>query len=398
MNFLINKCITNTLSIIILYFIYNQTIYSQLDSIERSIHKQDTVLIRDSIIFKDSALITKNEIPTISRETYIITAVGDIMPGTDYPDPDYLPPNNDCMPSFKYIKEHLTGDIVFGNLEGSIAGEMGSPKNCKNPDACYVFRIPEEYIKCIKYAGFNLLSVANNHVNDFGPEGRNNSAKVLSQSEIYFAGFETHPYTIFEKEGIKYGFAAFAPNTGTLDMLNINNAGKIARHLDSICDVVIISMHGGAEGKDFQFVTRETEFFYTNNRGNVYNFAHAVIDAGADLVLGHGPHVTRGVEMYKKKFIAYSLGNFSTYKRFNISGPNGIAPILQIHIKNNGDFVKAKLIPVKQIGEGIPVYDSANTVKTKLLELTNHDFPEQNIIIDSCNWIYFKNTGTITGN
>ncbi|MGY4383539.1 hypothetical protein ACVWYN_000558 [Pedobacter sp. UYP24] len=101
----------------------------------------------------------------------------------------------------------------------------------------------------------------------------------------------------------------------------------------------------GGEGSKFEHVLKQDEIFYKENRGNIYKFAHAVIDAGADVVLGHGPHVTRAVEVYKNRFIAYSLGNFCAYGMFNLSGSNGIAPLLNLKIKPNGEFITASICP-----------------------------------------------------
>ena len=129
----------------------------------------------------------------------------------------------------------------------------------------------------------------------------------------------THPWTIFEKGGVTYGFAAFAPNKGCMDLKDYQGAARITAMLDSLADVVIISFHGGAEGKDHQHVVRGDEEYLGNNRGSVYRFAHDVVDAGADVVFGHGPHVTRALELYKDRLICYSLGNFATYRRFNLS-------------------------------------------------------------------------------
>lgn len=327
----------------------------------------------------------------IDSNLTLISAVGDIMLGTDYPEEKYLPPGNNCMLGMENIIPYLEGDIVFGNIEGVFAGEKGIPKECKNPDQCYVFRMPVDYINCIKEAGFNLVSVANNHVNDFGPEGRENTANVLTDANIRFAGFISHPYIDFIIDSIKYGFCAFAPNKGTVNLNNINNAIKIVSKLNAICDIVIVSIHGGAEGKDHQHVTREDEIFYGHNRGNIYEFAHNIIDAGADVVLGHGPHVTRAIEVYKNRLIAYSLGNFSTYARFNISGPNGIAPILKIYCDRKGRFIKGNIIPVYQSDNGITRYDPENRVIYKLQELTNEDFPNSDIVINNDGQIFYKN-------
>ena len=96
-------------------------------------------------------------------------------------------------------------------------------------------------------------------------------------------------------------------------------------------------------------ITCKTEIFLGENRGNPYEFARMAIDAGADVVLGHGPHVTRAIDVYKGRFIAYSLGNFATYGRFNLSASNGIAPIIEIDVDNNGKFLRGKIHAYKQI-------------------------------------------------
>ena len=122
--------------------------------------------------------------------------------------------------------------------------------------------------------------------------------------------------------------------------------------------------------------------FLGENRGNVYEFSHAVIDAGADIVFGHGPHVTRAVELYKDRFIAYSMGNFCTYSRFNLKGNGGYAPIIHVNVeKKTGKFLSGKIIPIKQPGEGGPVYDPDKQAITDIQSLTKADFPEMKLVI-----------------
>ena len=104
-----------------------------------------------------------------------------------------------------------------------------------------------------------------------------------------------------------------------------------------------------------------------------------MVDAGADIVLGHGPHVIRAVEVYKNKFIAYSLGNFNTYGRFSLTGDKGIAPLLDIKLKSNGDFLSAKVVSVKQTKEKGLELDAENRAFQRIKKLTKLDFPEQNL-------------------
>lgn len=309
------------------------------------------------------------------NDTLTICAVGDIMIGSAYPSPSNLPPR-DGINSFKAVIPFLKGDIVFGNLEGCFLNSGKSTK-CKDTigNSCFAFRMPERYAGIIKEAGFNVLSIANNHVGDFGLKGRNKTTEILDSLNIKYAGLQTHPSSIFEKDSIIYAFCAFAPNENTVSINNIDSAKALVSELKKQANIVMVSFHGGAEGSKFEHITRKNEIFYKENRGNVYEFAHAVIDAGADIVLGHGPHVTRAVEVYKNKFIAYSLGNFNTYGMFNLKGVNGIAPIIQVKVSTSGDFIGAKVISVKQTKTMGLTIDNQYQAFEKLRSLTNTDFP-----------------------
>jgi len=313
------------------------------------------------------------------KDTLAIVAVGDIMIGSAYPNSVTLPPN-DARNSFKEVDSLLKGDIVFGNLEGCFLNNGKSTK-CKDPNSnsCFAFRMPERYAGIIQKAGFNLFSTANNHVGDFGLNGRTRTIEILDSLGINYAGLQSHPFALFEKDSVKYAFCAFAPNENTVSINNLDSAVALVRQLKALADIVIVSFHGGGEGTDFEHVTRKNELFYQENRGNVYAFAHSVIDAGADVVLGHGPHVTRAVEVYKKKFIAYSLGNFCTYGLFNLKGPNGIAPLIQLKINSKGDFLYADVVSVKQDKLNGLTLDASSGAYKRIISLTNSDFPNHQL-------------------
>ena len=317
-----------------------------------------------------------------SKDTISIIGVGDMMLGTNYPAESYLPPEDgkNILTPVKQIIENA--DISFGNLEGAILSGTGTVKTCTNPAVCYAFKMPNHYVNYFKEAGFDVLSIANNHVSDFGETGKENTVKMLDGVGIKYAGLLKYPYTTFEKNGIKYGFCAFAPNNGTVDINDSENAAKIVKQLNSICDIVIVSFHGGAEGSSKSHLTRSDELFLGENRGNPYQFARTVIDAGADIVFGHGPHVTRAIDIYKGKFIAYSMGNFATYGRFNLKGICGIAPIIKLFVNKKGEFLSGTIYSTKQVGEGGPVIDEDKTVIKEIINLTKSDVPESQIMLD----------------
>jgi poly-gamma-glutamate capsule biosynthesis protein CapA/YwtB (metallophosphatase superfamily) len=309
------------------------------------------------------------------EDTITIAAVGDIMMGTNYPNTKTLPPK-DGATLFKDVRQYLEPfNLTFGNLEGVI-GRGGVAKTCNQPKYCYTFRMPAHYTNHLKKVGFDVVSIANNHANDFGSGGQKVSAAVLDTSGLFYAGSKNKPYTIFEKDSIKYGFLATAPNSGCFSMKSYKEAAKIVRMLDSLCDIVIVSFHAGAEGAGAIHTPRKDEMFLGSNRGNVYKFAHDCIDAGADILLGHGPHVTRAVELYKDRFITYSMGNFCTYEKFSLVGPKGVGPIFHLQVNKEGKYLGGKVIPTKQLGEGIPVYDEKQQALKQLIDLSLEDFPE----------------------
>jgi poly-gamma-glutamate capsule biosynthesis protein CapA/YwtB (metallophosphatase superfamily) len=323
-----------------------------------------------------------------SFDTLTIIGVGDIMMGTDFPSSIYLPPGNDCQPLLNDVSAILRdADITVGNLEGTFAGDKGTPKKCKDTTKCFVFRMPEHYVHCLVDGGFDMVSIANNHANDFGASGKLQTEWVLESHGIASAGSYSAPAAIVVKDGIRYGLIAFAPNLGCFGLDDLDAAAWMVDSMKQRCDILMVSFHGGAEGADHQHVTRQNEMYLGAGRGNVYAFAHRVIDSGADIVLGHGPHVTRAVEIYKDRFIIYSLGNFCTYGRFNLRGPNGIAPIIKLQLNPEGRFLQGEIIPVHQPGNGRVSLDPQKRVVFKLQELTRTDFPEIPLEIDPKGYI-----------
>jgi hypothetical protein len=331
-----------------------------------------------------------SNVSSAESDTLSVIGVGDMMLGTNYPSASYLPPNEgrDLLASVKSILQ--SADISFGNLEGTILSGEGTVKSCNDPSVCYAFKSPDSYVNHFVDAGFDVLSLANNHSGDFGVAGKKNTMKLLKEKGVFYAGLTECPYTTFEKDGVKYGFCAFAPNNGTISINDSKNAVKIVQHLDSISDVVIVSFHGGAEGASNVHITRKTEMYLGENRGNPYQFARDVIDAGADVVFGHGPHVTRAIDVYKGRFIAYSLGNFATYGRFNLKAQAGIAPIVKIDVNKQGEFIQGQIYSIKQVGEGGPLIDESNGALNEIKMLTSADVPEAPITISDNGLIKLK--------
>ena len=302
-------------------------------------------------------------------EAITVVAVGDVMFGSIFPDRSYLPPKENYAGLLDEVKPYFNGDIVFCNMEGVLADTL--VPECKP----YCFGMPSNYVNAYKEAGFNLISVGNNHANDFRAYGRSNTAKILTDNNLNWAGYETKPYCTFTKNDVKYGFCAFSPNTAIANLHDKQLVANTIKTLRQTCDIVIVSMHCGGEGPKYRHLTREDDYYIEQNRGNAYQFAHDAIDNGADIVLGHGPHVTRAIEIYKGKFIAYSMGNFFTYSNINISDEMGHAPIFRIKVNaKTGNFISGEIISTYQTkpNKG-PHIDTQKRVLKVIQELTASD-------------------------
>ena len=327
----------------------------------------------------DTAVTNSAENEISENKKITVIGVGDIMLGSNYPSKNLLPKNdyNILSDTEKILQD---ADITIGNLEGTLFDEGGIPKSCSDPSVCFVFRTPSKYGQYLKKAGFDYLSIANNHSNDFGDEGISKTMKNLDELGIKYTGIKKlAETTIIEKDNLKYGFVSFAPLSKTVDLNDYEYAAELIKSLKSKVDIVIVMFHGGAEGNGKEHLTRKTEMFFGENRGNVFKFARMAVDAGADIIFGQGPHLTRAIELYKNKFISYSAGNFATYGKFNLKGSSGIAPIFKITLDSKGNFIEGEIIPVRQT-KGVygPFIDENKSAVKEIISLNKSDFPEGN--------------------
>lgn len=316
-----------------------------------------------------------------------IAAVGDIMLGSTSINETFLPPN-DGRDSLKAVTPILAAaDIAFGNLEGplidgGVSTKCPLPKPLKpgeepKPIRCFAFRSPTRYGKYLKEAGFDVLSLANNHASDFGDQGRTSTRKILDGLGIAHAGSNRAnlAMTVIESKGKKIAFIGFAHNAVNPNVNELETAAQLVKAAKKKADIVVVSFHGGAEGEAAQHIPRATEMFVGEKRGNLPLFAKTVVDAGADLVLGHGPHVLRGMEVYKDRLIVYSMGNFATYGMFNLKGAQGLTAIFEIDLALDGKFTGGRIHAGKQMGRGLPLLDQSNDAIRKVRSLSQADFP-----------------------
>lgn len=314
-------------------------------------------------------------------QTLNIAMTGDIMMGTTYP--SIMLPANNGRDLFRDAKDILAGaDLTVGNLEGAICDGGRSTKGT-GPNS-YAFRTPTSYGHLLKEAGFDFLSMANNHANDFGLEGIESTESVLDEQGILYSGIAGRVESaVIERKGLKIGLCAFGHNSYTLKHTDLNTVGRIVDDLVSRCDLVIVSFHGGAEGRTKNHLPNGPETFLGENRGSLRQLAHFCIDHGADVVYGHGPHVVRAMEVYKDRFIAYSLGNFCTPYNVSLTGISGYAPVVEININADGSFIDGKIHSFLQTRGIGPRKDAADNVAHEIRSLSNADIPQNQAVIDT---------------
>jgi hypothetical protein len=306
-----------------------------------------------------------------------IAAVGDMMIGTDYPQNHQ--PDDDGVGFLHAVTPVLAAaDIAFGNLEGVLADGGEPAKKCSNPSACYLFRSPTRYAEHFRAAGFDVLSLANNHARDFGEDGRTATMQALDAVGIHHSGREGE-FASFEVNELKVALLAYAVTKDSNMLLDYDFSEQTVRQFADTHDIVIVSFHGGAEGASMMHVPFAEEEYFGEPRGDVALFARRMVDAGADLVLGHGPHVVRGIERYRDRLIAYSLGNFATYYGISVDGAKGLAPILLATLDGEGRFVDGEIVSTVQLRPDGPSIDKQQRAFNLVRGLSIEDFDDPGI-------------------
>lgn len=309
--------------------------------------------------------------PESEPQAISLSATGDIIIG----DAGSLPAN-DGEGFFDGVAEALTADLVMGNLEEPLTDDTGFDKCGENSEGCHAFRAPPAYAGHLRDAGFELMNLANNHGEDFGPQGRANTQAALDEEGIAHTG-ERGQITVVGVEEVSVAVVGFSAYEWTNQLNDHAQAADVVTRAASQADLVVVQVHMGAEGSDATRVRPGTEDFFGENRGDPMAFSRAVIDAGADLVVGHGPHVLRGLEFYQDRLIAYSLGNFAGGgNTLNNAGDLGLGAVLKVSLRPDGSFAGGELISTHMYDAGVPKRDPDQRSLALVRELTGLDFPD----------------------
>jgi len=319
---------------------------------------------------------TKPKAPKVPQGVVAVVATGDIVMGST----PNLPPDGGRS-FFSDVQTDLAGDVVLGNLEGTLS--TGGRSKCGTGSSnCFAFHTPPAYARWLRQAGFTMMNLANNHAYDYGAEGLRQTTDALAGVGLAWTG-RPGQITVQKVGAIRVAVVGFAPYPWAQSLTDIAAAKRLVRKAARRADVVVVTMHAGAEGSDREHVTRGMETFLGERRGDPIRFAHAVVDAGADLVVGHGPHVLRGMEWYRGRLIAYSLGNFAGYKVFALGGPLSTSGILRVTLRGDGKFEAGRLVPTHLVGAGLPAIDPAEAAHGVVRTLSREDFGARAVRVSS---------------
>jgi poly-gamma-glutamate capsule biosynthesis protein CapA/YwtB (metallophosphatase superfamily) len=280
------------------------------------------------------------------------------------------------------VKKYLAADFQMGNLEQVLTDDTGVGK-CSADSAgktCFAFRTPPGYVQNLTDAGFKMMNMANNHAYDYGEVGYKNSQKALDGAGIKYTGWPGD-ISVGEAKGVKIAVIGFASYKWSNLCSDLDAAEKIVKEATTKADLVVVQVHMGAEGSDKTHAKDQTEMFLGENRCNPVAFSHRVIDAGADLVVGHGPHVMRAMEFYKGRLIAYSLGNFAGYRALSYNGTVGIGGVLKVTLLGDGTFKGGSLTATYMVSPGLPQPDPKKQAIPFVSNLTKQDFPTTGAVI-----------------
>jgi poly-gamma-glutamate capsule biosynthesis protein CapA/YwtB (metallophosphatase superfamily) len=315
------------------------------------------------------AFISQASTPPRPRTPITLEWVGDIALSAQRG----LPPGglNRSLAPVRPLLRHA--DVTLGNLEGTLSEGGSSKCGGIGGGTCFAFQAPGWVAGELGSLGFDLVNQANNHSLDYGPSGRQQTISALRRAGIAHTGLP-HKATILKVLGTRIAFIGFAPYPYDADLLNISAAQSLVRHARARAALVVVIIHAGAEGANELHTPNGTETYLGEDRGSTRAFAHAAIDAGASIVLGSGPHVIRGVERYRGRLIAYSLGNFVGYHTLGEGGVLSESAILRVKLGAGGRVLAARWIPIKLVG-GLPRPDPSDASAKLVATLSRDDFP-----------------------
>lgn len=277
-----------------------------------------------------------------------IAAVGDTMMGSAQ---FGLPPAAGRR-LFSTTARDLKADVSIVDQEGTLT-DAATTKCTASSTECFAFATPPSYAARLTAAGFNVANLANNHTDDAGPVGLADTVAALTRAHLPHTGLPGQ-FAVLHVGKVAVAVLGFAPYDWCADSLNLAAVRTLVRQARREANLMIVYFHAGAQGANETNVGRGLESVFGDPQGDIRVLAHAFVDAGADMVIGTGPHVLRGIQFYRGKLIDYSLGNFLGYRGFALGGNLSTSVVLQATLTASGRFISARLRPVQLDGDGVP--------------------------------------------
>lgn len=271
-------------------------------------------------------------------------------------------------------------DVAIGNLEGTLSSG-GTSKCGSHSRSCFAFQSPPQSAALLRGAGLDDLNLANNHAFDYGASGQQQTLRALARYRLRWSG-RPGEITVLHAQGVRVAVVGFAPYPWAQSLTNVPAAQALVQRAVAQADLVVAVLHAGAEGVDHQHVPAGTEYFLGENRGNERQFAHAIVAAGADLVVASGPHVLRGLQLFHGTPIAYSVGNFATAgNALSTGGVLGECAILVVTLGADGTLVSGKLLPVQMVGGAPRLIHGSGDVVARVNALSRTDFGSSALLV-----------------
>ncbi len=275
-------------------------------------------------------------------------------------------------------------DVVLLNVEGAIgSGPLEKPKCEPGARGCFALRQPPATAAALRRVAPRaevVGNLANNHARDAGERGFERTVALLERARVHVTGVDTLATPVVTRGGDTVAFLGFSTSTGP----DPRDLEAVARHVARAAaryPLLVVTMHLGAEGRNAQRTRDTMEVYFEERRGNPVAFAHVASDAGAKLVVGHGPHVVRALEWRNESLIAYSLGNLVTYGPFSLREPLNRGAILCADLDAKRGVLSAHLRPTKQRAPGRVSSDRGSRAVILADSLGRLDFPDSGAVL-----------------
>jgi len=298
-----------------------------------------------------------------------ITWGGDLTLGSSYGHP----PDRGWPQLAPVARELRRADVAAVNYEGTFA--PGGPSKCggRSGGTCFAFQAPPQNARTLDRAGVDIVNLANNHAFDFGPAGYRSTRAALARAGVRATGAPGE-VRVVRAGRVRVAFAGFSSYAWSAPISDLGRVRALVRSAARRADVVVALFHGGAEGADKTHVPYGREHAFGEDRGDLRRFGRAAIDAGADLVLGSGPHVLRGMERYRNRLIAYSLGNLSGWRNFGTGGIASVSALLTVELSRRGRLRAGRVTSLRLDGIGVPHRDPGGGAERLMRSLSRSDF------------------------